>query len=261
MTTRRATLRREATRAIKEAALDALRADGAVGLSLRGVARDAGMSAPGLYRYFASRDALLTALIADAYDAMADHILIATGRPEGELSSLDRPRPVPTVTVEAAADVAERLVAAALAYREWAVAHPNEFGLLFGDPIPGYAAPEGGPTVDAMRRMATGIGRPLVDAWQAGRMRPVDRASLEPIAATFAAMADVAPGVVVPPEVAATMLLVWGRLHGSTALEVFGHHHWLLPDGAEVLFRADLERMLTDLGVHDAPSPPQEDAG
>jgi AcrR family transcriptional regulator len=252
---RRATLRREATRAIKDAALAQLREHGAVGLSLRAVAREAGMSAPGLYRYFASRDALLTALIVDGYDAMADHILVATGRPAEELSDLDRPRPAPALAVDPDADVRERFLAAALAYREWGVQHPNEFGLLFGDPIPGYAAPADGPTVAAMTRMATALGRPLVEAWLAGRLRPLDAESLAPAAGALAKMADFAEGSVLPPEVAGTLLATWGRLHGGASLEVFGHHHWIFPDGALDLFRADVLRLLHDLGIDVATDP------
>jgi hypothetical protein len=52
-----------------------------------------------------------------------------------------------------------------------------------------------------------------------------------------------------PPEVAGTLLATWGRLHGGTSLEVFGHHHWIFPDGAAALYRADMERMLDDLGI------------
>jgi AcrR family transcriptional regulator len=255
MTTRRAALRRETVRTIKAAALDHLREHGAVGLSLRAVARDAGISAPGLYRYFDSRDALLTALITDAYDALADHVLVATGRPAEELSDLDRPRPQPAVVVAGDADPAERVRAGALAYREWALAHPNEFGLLFGDPIPGYAAPPGGPTVAALERMAVGLCRPLVEGWLAGRLRPLDADLVAPVADALAPLAGVAPGLTLPPEVGATLLAVWGRLHGSTALEVFGHHRWIFPAGAEVLYRAELERMLEDLGLVGPASP------
>lgn len=247
---RRARLRRQTSAELQRAALDEVREHGAVALSLRRVARRMGMSPAGLYRYVDSREDLLTSLIADAYDDLADHLLVATGTAPAELP--DRPRPAPRLAhvVDAAADVADRLRAAALAYREWSVAHPNEFALVFGDPIPGYQAPADGPTTAAMTRVGRALGRPLVEAWHEGRLVPVattldatTRHQLEPMEG----LAD--PPV--PAEVAATLLLAWGRLHGQVSLEVFGHHDWLFPDGCEPLFRADVEAMLRDLGVTD----------
>ncbi|NUK23070.1 helix-turn-helix domain-containing protein, partial [Streptomyces lunaelactis] len=60
----------EVTAAIKDEARKQLAAEGAAKLSLRAVARELGMVSSALYRYFPSRDELLTALIVDAYDAV-----------------------------------------------------------------------------------------------------------------------------------------------------------------------------------------------
>ncbi|WP_181783726.1 TetR/AcrR family transcriptional regulator, partial [Pseudonocardia pini] len=119
----------EAVREIKEAAL---RHHAAGELSLRAVARDLGMSAQALYHYFPSRDELITALITDGQAAAAQ--AVAAGR-------------------EAGGDRRGRLVGAAVAYRDWAVDQPHVFRLVYGDPIPGYAAPEGGPTVAGALRL------------------------------------------------------------------------------------------------------------
>jgi AcrR family transcriptional regulator len=244
---RRARLRRETEAELSLAALEEIREHGAAELSLRRVARRMGMSPAGLYRYVDSREALLTRLIAEAYDDLADHLHAATG--EGDRSGLDRPDPDPPLIAGPDADVADRLRAAALAYRHWGVTHPQEFGLLYGDPIPGYAAPPGGPTVEAMGRVGAGLGRPLLEADAAGRLRPVVR---ETVAADVVARLEPLSrlaGHDVRPEVALTLLVAWGRLHGQVSLEVFGHHHWLFPEGCAALFEADLEAMLRDLGV------------
>src|SRR6202046_3771698 len=70
--TARERARAELTREIKQEARRQLAASGAQGLSLRAVARELGMVSSALYRYFPSRDELLTALIIDAYDALGE---------------------------------------------------------------------------------------------------------------------------------------------------------------------------------------------
>lgn len=248
---RRERVRRETMVGLKRAALEEVREQGAVGLSLRAVARRMGMSPAGLYRYVASREELLTTLIAEGYHDLGHHLEVAIGAPADGGGTPDRPRPSPPLVADEDTDVAERARAVALAYRHWAISHPNEFSLLFGDPIPGYEAPTAGPIVVGMRRVGSGFAQPLVEAWQAGRLRihpamsdPVLRERLVP-------MGEI--GVELPPEVYGVILLAWGRLHGQVILEMFGHHHWLFPDGCEALYRADLEVQLSDLGLLDRP--------
>jgi AcrR family transcriptional regulator len=247
--TRRERARRRTLHELDAAALEEVREHGAVELSLRRVARRMGMSPAGLYRYVDSREALLTRLIAGAYHDLADHLAVATGEVPRPRDLAGRPVPAPSFVVDAGSDVAVRMRAAALAYRHWSVTHPQEFGLLFGDPIPGYEAPPGGETVEAMSRVGIELGRPVVHAWLSGRLRPLRFPSPEPeVVAGLTAMTQIA-GTELPPEVGLTLLVAWGRLHGQVSLEVFNHHRWLFPDGCEELFRADLEAMLRDLGI------------
>jgi AcrR family transcriptional regulator len=96
---------------VKRAALEQLAASGAGGLSINAIAKELGVSGPALYRYFAGRDELLTELIADAYDDLADALRSAPDLP-----------------------------ALARAYRAWALAQPHRYRLLFGPPLPGYDA-------------------------------------------------------------------------------------------------------------------------
>src|SRR5947208_8086352 len=106
----RARARIEVTAAIKDEARRQLAAEGAARLSLRAVARELGMVSSALYRYFPSRDDLLTALIIDAYDAIGAAAEKALARAE------DEPPP-------------ERWIAVCRAVGEWAVAHPHEYAL------------------------------------------------------------------------------------------------------------------------------------
>ena len=82
MPTRAEQQRRALIRDIKDAARAQLREVGAEAMSLRAIARDVGMSPAGLYRYFDGRDAILTALIEEGYDDLADHLFHAFGQPE-----------------------------------------------------------------------------------------------------------------------------------------------------------------------------------
>src|SRR4051812_19899570 len=120
----RARARIEVTAAIKDEARRQLAAEGAAKLSLRAVARELGMVSSALYRYFASRDDLLTALIVDAYAAVGAAAEAALAKAEAE-----------------AAPPLDRWVAVCRAVRHWALARPQEYALIYGSPVPGYTAP------------------------------------------------------------------------------------------------------------------------
>ena len=110
-------------------------------LSLRAVARDLGMASSALYRYFPSRDDLLTALIVDAYSDLA----AAVDRAVVAASTAAAP-PVPAGTAGAARVAAGRAARArwralSSAVRDWAREHPHEYALIYGTPVPGYHAP------------------------------------------------------------------------------------------------------------------------
>lgn len=248
MAGRRERLRRATVGDIKKAALTHLRAHGAADLSLRAVARDAGISAPGLYRYFDGRDELLTALIADGYNNLADHLAVAVGMDPSVLSGVDRRAPRSDFGASSGSDVADRLRAACRAYRSWAVAHPNEFGLIYGDPIPGYSAPLEGATVQANRRVGLLLGGLVIEAWQQDRLQ-VPRSFQAPALAEKLAPLKDDMGVDVPPEVLGAMLALWGRLHGMVSIEAFGHLAWLFADDASSLFEAELEALLEQFGI------------
>ena len=127
--------------------------DGAAALSLRSIARDLGMAPSALYRYFDGRDALLSALILGAYEALASEAERAADRAE---------RDVPPATAGDAA----RWVAVPRALRGWALAHPHQWGLIFGTPVPGYQAPE-----DTVEPYAAAWRRPSSARWWRRRRR------------------------------------------------------------------------------------------
>ena len=125
-----------------------LEADGAAALSLRAVARDLGMVSSAVYRYVPSRDDLLTRLIIDAYNGLGDVVDAAEG-------------------AVARDDFVGRWLALGHATRDWALAHPQEWALIYGSPVPGYAAPQD--TVGPGTRVSTTMTVILAEAGAAGR--------------------------------------------------------------------------------------------
>jgi AcrR family transcriptional regulator len=228
---RRERVRQATVDEIKAVARAQMAAEGTAGVSLRAIAREMGMTAPALYRYFASRDDLVTALVVDAYDALAD-------------------------AMEAAVDAAgpgrhaERVRAAFGAFRDWGLAHPTEFALIFGSPIPGYVAPE--TTRPAGQRYTDLLGRLLADAWADGALDP-DRIDLRVPDGLSHQLQDLQrrggfPGAPVP--VVAFGLSAWTRLHGLVTLEVFGHLAPAVGDGA-ALFQQELDAIIRQSGLRD----------
>src|SRR5947207_8312882 len=149
--TARERVRAELTREITETARRHLATEGAAGLSLRAVARELGMVSSAVYRYFPSRDDLLTALIIDGYNAIgaaAEHADAACRR----------------------GDHRGRWLSACRSVRDWALAHPHEYSLVYGSPVPGYRAPE--QTIGPASRVAAVFGTIIIDAQASGVLDP-----------------------------------------------------------------------------------------
>jgi AcrR family transcriptional regulator len=207
-----------------------LAADGAAALSLRSIARDLDMAPSALYRYFDGRDALLSALILAAYESLADEA-------EGAAAA---------AATRGGAD-AERWLAVPRAIRAWALAHPHEWGLIFGTPVPGYEAPVD--TVEPYARVAAAMVRPVVEAKAAGRLR-MDRHGAAVSEALRLAVAPVRDGLFPGMPVPKVMLAIqtWTTIVGTISLEVFGHWRNTILDPAEY-FEATIRDVATSIGL------------
>ncbi|MFC8272996.1 TetR/AcrR family transcriptional regulator [Streptomyces sp. NPDC057271] len=226
----RARARIEITAAIKDEARRQLAAEGAAKLSLRAVAREVGMVSSALYRYFPSRDDLLTALIVDAYDAVGTAAEQALGAPG--------PRRV---------DHLARWTAVCRAVRTWALAHPHEYALIYGSPVPGYSAPQD--TIGPASRVALVLIGIVRDAYTAdGIAPPPVPEGLRPEAERMAA--DFAPDL--PPALAVAMVAVWSQLFGLVSFEVFGQFNRVVED-RETFFAAAAARLGRDIGLLPRP--------
>ncbi|KDO08705.1 TetR family transcriptional regulator [Amycolatopsis mediterranei] len=191
----RARLRSEMHQEIKDAARRRLAEEGA-NLSLRAVARDMDIVASALYRYFPSRDALLTALIIDAYEGLGA---------AAEAAEAAVPRDDPR----------GRWLAVCRAVRAWALAHPAEYGLLYGSPVPGYAAPP--ETVAPASKVILLLAAVVGDApGEMGAPRPLPEA----VRADLRRLIDEQPGDL-PEERLDRVLLAWTHLFGQVGFEVF----------------------------------------
>ncbi|WP_327363512.1 MULTISPECIES: TetR/AcrR family transcriptional regulator [unclassified Streptomyces] len=200
----------EVTAAIKDEARRMLAAEGAAKLSLRAVARELGMVSSALYRYFPSRDELLTALIVDAYDSIGAAAEQADAR-----------------TLAAGAPPLERWISVCEAVRAWALGHPHEYSLIYGSPVPGYSAPMD--TVGPASRVGNTLIA-IVRAAHAGRglALPPLPAGLRPEAVRMTA--DFAEGL--PPEVTAALVAAWAQLVGLVSFELFGQFNRVVEDRA-----------------------------
>ncbi|MET8684901.1 TetR/AcrR family transcriptional regulator [Streptomyces sp. NPDC004732] len=204
----RARAREEVTAAIKDEARKQLADDGAAKLSLRAVARELGMASSALYRYFPSRDDLLTALIIDAYDSLGAAAEAAHAE-----------------AVAAGKEPVQQWTAVCEAVRSWALEHPHEYALIYGSPVPGYSAPD--TTVRAAARVGLVLIGIVRDAHQGrgvayGPLPGELRTEGERIAA------DVAPDL--PPATITAMVAAWAQLFGLVGFEVFGQFNRIVED-------------------------------
>jgi AcrR family transcriptional regulator len=196
----RARVRAEMTEEIKAVARRHLTTDGA-NLSLRAVARDMGMASSAVYRYFASRDDLLTALIIEAYDSVGETAERAAN-----------------AAASAGASFPDRLVVVGHAVREWALAEPHQWALIYGSPVPGYQAPQD--TIGPATRVVLQIAAIIRDAVAAGRIGPQPEISGR-YAEELGAVADqFSEGV--PPRLVGAGVAAFIQLCGAVSAELFG---------------------------------------
>lgn len=225
--TRREQQREDTTSEIKVVARQQMAEGGATALSLRAIARQMGLTAPALYRYYENRDALVTALIVEAYTALADAMAAADEAVERD-------------------DFHGRFQAIAFAFREWAIRHPQDYTLIYGTPIPGYEAPRD-QTVEPAARVMIIIGRTLGEALAAGKLKmPAVYDALPPGLQT--AVNDILPYLPEnssPAGVVLTMTL-WARLHGVVWGELYEH---FIPGLAEsgALYQFEVAAILAEL--------------
>jgi len=199
--------RAETAAEIKAIARQQLADKGTSGISLRGIARELGMTAPAIYNYFPKLDDLITALLVDAFTGHADAIDAAIAENDNPVAAFR---------------------AGLQAYRHWAIEHPADFQLIYGNPIPGYEAPRD-VTVPLASRPQESFFRCILAAYQAGQMQipPEYETVPEQIAEHVAGfLYQRAPEIQGIPHHMAffyMMEIIWTRIHGIVMLEIHEH--------------------------------------
>jgi len=235
--TRRQRLRDATSEEIKTVARDLMARDGTASLNLRAIAREMGMTPSALYRYYPSRDAILTALITDAYDSVGEAVERA----------IDEAREDQACTP---------ILAGVHTFRRWALEHPQEYGLIYGSPVPGYEAPEEATMGPAMRT-SLALLELLRRAIEKGILTlPPDDAvpgELRPMLAGLAEQKShqVETGALSVSGWAIAMQF-WVVLHGILSAEVFGHLPRELREHGETLFDFTIRQALIAIGVDRA---------
>lgn len=222
-----------------------LASEGPAGLSLRAVARDLGLSSSAVYRYVESRDALLTALLIEIYDEVGTLCEAALTR-----------------SIADGASAARAWLAVGHAFREWALANRSSFELVYGTPVPGYAAPRD--TVMPAARLWLVIETLLLTARERGDLDPAGPGFTVDGLVTAEVMIVARESVValgtdgrpLPAESVeapherdvARSVTLWVSLVGAVSAEVFGHLHRMTPDHSR-LFEVTLATAAAGVGL------------
>ena len=227
--------RRERVRAatieeIKATAMRMLREHGA-DLRFADIARDMGMTAPALYRYYADRDELLSALMVDGFQEMAEALSAA----------LDSAAPD---------DLAGRIRAVAVSYRDFAKADPSRFSLLFGLPNPDFgrhaehgSGPAAGATMAALERL-------VQDVVEHGEtITPLVRDVGQTWARESGTTAQRSDGARIPPDAYQALLHFLAAVHGFACLENFDHLNWISKESRDELFDAQIGLLVHAMGA------------
>ena len=220
MTGIRAQARLETTTEIKRLAREQIASKGAANLSLREVARGMGVASSALYRYFASRDQLLTVLIIESYDDIGDTVERADAN-----CSRD--------------DLTGRWRAVSESLRNWALTNPSDYGLIFGTPVPGYEAPID--TIAPALRYTNVLLHLLADAQVVGCKPLITVPSTKGVSREYKRVrANL--GIKLTDDMLLAGLAVWAALFGAISFELFGHVDTVFTD-PETHFRALTEML------------------
>ncbi|MFG2005921.1 TetR/AcrR family transcriptional regulator [Spirillospora sp. NPDC048911] len=226
---RRDRLRAATMREISETARRILVEQGPEAVTLRAIAREMGMTAPALYRYFGSHGELLRHLVGEIFTELTEelHKDIAAV-PGGDMSG--------------------KFLAAARCFRHWSLAHRREYALLFGAPLPGLGHQE---QMDFAEECARQFGRTFLvlflELWQKRQFTIMTDEEIDPgLREQLRRYRDEALGVDLPLGVIQRFLQCWVLLQGSVSLEVFGHLDFALNDPEPIfeLMLVDISRVL-----------------
>ncbi len=219
---RRDRVRAETTVEIKQTARRILVEHGPDAVTLRAIAREMGMTAPALYRYFGSHEDLVKHVIGDIFTEIGSDIAAAI--------------------TAAGPDMTAKMLAACREFRRWGLAHRAEFGLVFGTPLPALEAVHDDIVSECAGRFSAVFFTLFLELWH---KHPFPVAADQEIDPGLRAQLDhyrADLGVDMPLGAVLTFLRCWVRLYGMVSLEVFSHLHFALAD-TEPMFEITLAEL------------------
>jgi AcrR family transcriptional regulator len=193
-------------------------------VSLRAIAREMGMTAPGLYRYFDSREELVRHVIAGMFTELAEDIHQAI-----EAAAAGPAEPAPD---QMAVKLTVKMVAACREFRRWALNHQAEFGLLFGVPLPGLDDGRYDIADECALVFAGTFFALFLELWRAALFPVPAPEQIDPGLRDQLSRYRDALGADIPVGAVLTFLRCWTVLYGAVAMEVFGHLRFALEDAA-----------------------------
>jgi AcrR family transcriptional regulator len=246
---RRDRVRAATVQEIKQTARRLVVQEGPDAATLRAIAREMGMTAPGLYRYFGSHEELIKHVIADIFGELTDDLQAAIHAAAVEAAGQGQP-----------AELTAKMVAACREFRRWALTHKAEYSLLFGTPLPGVDERDE-IIAECGRRFGATFFTLFFELWQRnpfpvpapGEIDPGLREQLERYRGQLGAGLTEAE---LPVGAMLAFLRCWTRLYGAVTLEAFDHLRFALDD-ASPMFEYTLTELATPLGL----TYPPPDAG
>jgi AcrR family transcriptional regulator len=229
---RRDRVRAATAEEIKQTARRILVTGGPEACSLRAIAREMGMTAPALYRYFDSHQDLIKHVVADIFTEIADGIHAAI-QGAGQASG---------------GDMTAKMIAACREFRRWSLNHKDEFGLLFGTPLPGLEAVHDEVIDDCAAKFSGTFFALFLELWRKHPFPVPTDDEIDPSLRTQLARYREALGSDLPLGAFLTFLRCWVRLYGMVSLEVFGHMHFALDDAAP-MFDITLAELVDLVGL------------
>jgi len=236
--TRRDRMRAATVDEIIQTARRLLVESGPEAMSLRAIAREMGMTAPGLYRYFDSHEELLRNVCASIFTELAQDIRQA-------IAAAGAPAATPD---EMTVKLTVKLVAACREFRRWALNHQGEFALLFGVPLPGLDRGRYDIADECALAFAGTFFALFLELWKMAPFPVPDAAAIDPgLRGQLERYRDEL-GTDLPLGAVLTFLRCWMVLYGAVAMEVFGHLSFALEDPAP-MFEITLTDLATLIGL------------
>ena len=191
-------------------------------MSLRAIAREMGMTAPGLYRYFDSHEELHRHVCASIFTGLGGDIRRAI---EAAAAPAEAADPM-------TAKLTVKMVAACREFRRWSLTHKAEFGLLFGVPLPGLDDGRYDVADECALAFAATFFAMFLELWNAVPFPVPATADIDPGLRDQLRRYRDALGSDLPLGAVLTFLRCWTVLYGAVAMEVFGHLSFALEDPA-----------------------------